>query len=193
MTEQERYELEQRIFAVKFTQWRPVLRNIRHAIAIVSKDGYFVWANDYWQNLLGFTETELYHLKWQDLTPDFDEKGADEKQVSRVVQGEIESYVILKTYITKAKTFVDVELQVQKIVTEGGEFLAFVSAAEMQGTVHTSFIKKDASGAPRLDLVATIKAEAKARPVLSIVIVLGLLQWLAKQGVDLLDLVQYLL
>ena len=193
MEQRERDILRIQILFARFGQWEKVLRNLNHAIALVSADGSFIFANNVFQKLLGFTETELHELTWQKLTPDFEEADADQRQVDRVLSGEIDSYVMLKTYMTKAKDFIDIELQVQKLTTEQGDFLAFISGMKMTGNVHKEFLAKTKTGENRVDMVKAIKAEFEARPFLGSLILLAIFQWLAKQGVDFFDLVKLFL
>lgn len=70
------------------------------ALAIVSADGMIVSANAALSKLLGYAEAELELLRFQDITDPRD-LDADQEQLRRVKAHEIESYSMVKRYITK--------------------------------------------------------------------------------------------
>lgn len=77
--------------------------------------------------MLEYSEGELISLKFQDITDPKDIFN-DESEAKRVSDGVIESYEMIKTYISKTKRTVPVLLRVDGVRhTETNEFLCFVA------------------------------------------------------------------
>ena len=96
------------------------------AKALVSRDGHFLVANEAYCKLLEFSELELMQKRFQDIT-DPDDISVDEAEAERVASGSIESYEMVKRYITKRKHLIEVRLRVDAVRDEDGNFLCFVS------------------------------------------------------------------
>ena len=80
-------------------------------IALVSKEGTFLQINDKFSSIVGYENTELLKLSFQDITYK-DDLEKDLELVSKVVNKEIDTYSIEKRYITKDSTIVWVKLTV---------------------------------------------------------------------------------
>lgn len=95
-----------------------------HAIiglAQVNKDGEFIKANPAFCNLLGYTESELQHKKWQDITHPEDVEGA-RPMFEQSVAGIINSYTMEKRYLTKRGNIIWVSLFVSVLQDENKQF-----------------------------------------------------------------------
>lgn len=96
--------------------------------ALVGRDGTFIAVNESFSKLVEFTELELQRKKFQDIT-DPDDVTDDEHEAERVAQGKIESYEMIKSYITKTKKLVRIKLRVDGVRDASGEFICFVAQA----------------------------------------------------------------
>lgn len=76
-------------------------------ISLVSPTGQFLKVNTCYCNLLGYTETELLSLSFQDITHPEDLE-ADVEGLRAMLSGEIRSFQIEKRFITKQGNFVPV-------------------------------------------------------------------------------------
>ncbi len=66
-------------------------------VSIVKPDGYYGWVNEAFCRILEYTEGQLRHMRWIDITVDsFKETNLEEAQ--RLVEGVIQSYTIVKAY-----------------------------------------------------------------------------------------------
>lgn len=108
--------------------WQMAVKVIPHPIACVDLDGRFVWANESWCNLLGYTLGELEEKTWKDLTP-INDIGADEVAVQSVISGVSDEYQMQKHYITKSGKLIPVWLYVHRF-PELGDVTMFVSCTE---------------------------------------------------------------
>lgn len=94
-------------------------------LAILNQDGKFIRANHAFCTLTEYTEWELQHRRFQDITDPADIE-ADWETAKKVAAGEIEGYDITKAYITKTKKYVPVLLRVTAMKING-EFIYFVA------------------------------------------------------------------
>lgn len=94
-------------------------------LAILSQEGKFIKANHAFCTLTEYTEWELQHRKFQDITDPADIE-ADWETAKKVASGEIEGYDMTKAYITKTKKYLPVLLRVTAMKING-EFIYFVA------------------------------------------------------------------
>lgn len=95
-------------------------------VAIVDKDGHFLRANPAICRFLQYTESELKHRRFHDIT--HPEDVVDDDQMARdVASGRIEGYDMAKRYLTKRGTVVWANLRVVALMDGAGGFVAFLS------------------------------------------------------------------
>lgn len=71
-------------------------------IAIVDRDGKWLWVNQEVCSKLGYTEGEMINgMTWMDITPDPNERRADAAEVSDLLSGRKDEYSMVKSYRTK--------------------------------------------------------------------------------------------
>jgi PAS domain S-box-containing protein len=80
-------------------------------MACVAKDGKFIWVNQAFELLVGYSLAELIHKKWQDITVQED-VGGDLASARAILDGETDSYTISKRYRHKRGHEVAVQLTV---------------------------------------------------------------------------------
>ena len=95
-------------------------------LTIVSETGHFDFVNPALCELLGYTETELKELRFQDVTVPSDRR-ADEAEAQLLVAGVKDSYIMEKSYITKRQTVIRCMLKVVPIREKDGKFKYFIS------------------------------------------------------------------
>jgi len=96
--------------------------------AIVGGDGKFMLANEAFCHLVEYSEFELMGMKFSEITDPADLFN-DEHEAVRVRDGAIESYEMIKSYITKTKKLVRVRLRVDAVRNDKSEFVCFVAQA----------------------------------------------------------------
>lgn len=106
--------------------FQAVFENSPHGIAIVDKLGFWVHFNSKVCNILDYTEEELKHKTFQDVTHPEDLK-SDLDLYNQVLRKEIKDYSIAKRYIKKDATEIWVLLTVAGVFDSKGNFLFFVS------------------------------------------------------------------
>jgi PAS domain S-box-containing protein len=99
--------------------FRLTFQNAPIGIALCKMDGSFVQANPAYCNMMGYTESELQKLKFQDIT-DPDDLVTQMPYYEKCLQGEIESYQIDKRYITKDKETIWVNMTAAVTQDESG-------------------------------------------------------------------------
>jgi len=81
-------------------RWRAVFENSVMGVALTDLNGRFQAANHAYQKMLGYTETELQHLTFLDVThADYNE--SSQKLVSELIEGKRKEYQIEKRYLRK--------------------------------------------------------------------------------------------
>lgn len=96
------------------------------AKALINSDGKFIVVNNSFCRLVEYSELELQHKKFQDIT-DPDDIYNDEQEAKRVESGIIESYEMIKSYITKTKKIIKVKLRVDGLKDTDGTFICFIA------------------------------------------------------------------
>lgn len=108
-----------------------------HAIVgltIVEEDGRFSFVNPALCEMLGYTETELKELRFQDVTLPSDRR-ADEAESQLLVAGVKDSYIMEKSYITKTQAVIRCMLKVVPIRESNGKFKYFISQINRHETI----------------------------------------------------------
>lgn len=89
--------------------WERVFQESPVGIAFISKDGYWIKVNEKVQQILGYTESELLHLTYKDVTLPADVK-PDTDMMNKLALGKIKSYEMIKRFITKNQYIVPVRM-----------------------------------------------------------------------------------
>ena len=97
-------------------------------LAHVARDGRWLRVNQKLQDIVGYSEEELRHLTFQDLTP-LEDRKADQELIKRLLSGEIPSYSREKRYIHKAGHLVWVKVTVAPMPI-GDDQITFISVIE---------------------------------------------------------------
>lgn len=112
--------------------------------ALVAKDGSFMAVNQAYSRLVEYSEFELMKRSFQVIS-DPDDVENDQSEAERVAEGKIESYEMIKSYITKTKRVIKVRLRVDGVRDETGAFVCFVAQATPLHTVVNKTLTKDAA------------------------------------------------
>lgn len=94
-------------------------------IAYVGLDGTFEYLNKEWEELVGYSRDELKSLTFKDITHPQDIK-SDINMHKQLIALEIDSYNMIKRYISKDGKTVWIHLYVQPII-EDGKVVRFVT------------------------------------------------------------------
>ena len=108
--------------------WEEITRRSPIAVCIVGLDGSWMFPHHKIAEWLGYTEQELNHLTFQDVTHP-DDLEVDLEFVQEILNGKREWYQMEKRYIAKNGETIWVSLTVSPIAPEG-KVLAFVSQIE---------------------------------------------------------------
>lgn len=108
--------------------WELACQKIPHPLACVSVDGDFIWVNDAFCRLVGYSSFELTEKKWQDITKVSD-IGSDELSVNKVVVGERDEYYLEKQYVRKNGDFINVGVFVHRF-PNAGDLLCFIASVD---------------------------------------------------------------
>lgn len=93
--------------------WRDLCEEADYPLACVSLDNKFVWVNEAFQKLVGYSATELISRTWMSITYNED-VGGDLSSVQVVIDGRIKSYSMYKQYIHKNGLLIPIELTVHR-------------------------------------------------------------------------------
>jgi PAS domain S-box-containing protein len=100
-------------------RWRTAFENSAIGIAMADFAGRFFAANSFFQNMLGYTEAELYQLTFLDVTYEEDRK-ANQELVRELVEGKRQHFQIEKRYCRKDGALVWVRNNVALVPGIGG-------------------------------------------------------------------------
>lgn len=98
-------------------------------MAHVDLDGRWLRVNQKFCEIVGYTQEELHHLTFQDITYP-DDLAADLAQAEQVMKGELEQYSMEKRYIRKDRNVVWVKLTVSAVRGPEGEVRYFIGVVE---------------------------------------------------------------
>ncbi len=107
-------------------QFRSVFESSAIGIAIISPDGGWVKVNSALCTILGYQETELKNLTFQDITHP-DDLEADLSLVNQVLSGRLNYYQIEKRYKHKEGVYIWAILSVSAVRNEVGSVKHFIS------------------------------------------------------------------
>lgn len=93
--------------------WKDLCEGADYPLACVSIDNKFIWVNEAFERLVGYSVSELITKTWIDITEQKD-VGGDLASVQSVVNGEIKSYNMSKNYVHKRGNLLPVELSVYR-------------------------------------------------------------------------------
>lgn len=91
--------------------WKQAVDQSLEACSFVDENNYFIYCNESWCRLLGYAESELKQMKWQDITISSD-VGGDQAEVESVQTSKKDSYYLEKVYVRKNKTHINVGIYV---------------------------------------------------------------------------------
>lgn len=109
-----------------------------YGLAFVELDGTILEVNPFFCALLEYTDSELVGKHFKDITHP-DDITADQDQIDRLLHQYLDSYCMLKRYITKTNKVIWIKLKVDIIKKDGGGLeLLFVQVApaEYEGEAH---------------------------------------------------------
>lgn len=95
-------------------------------IAEVGLNGSWIKVNPAICKMLEYTQTELQSMKFQDITHPAD-LNDDKHMAQKLIDGDLESYVMTKRYITKTGKIIWVKLNVDAVLSDDSEVLFFLS------------------------------------------------------------------
>ncbi len=104
-------------------RYRAVFDNAGFGIDLVDGDGRFVQVNNALKNMLGYTERELYQLRFTDITHP-DDRAISEQKVDSVLRREISTYRLEKRFVKKDGSTMWGDLSVSAIRDGNGEHIA---------------------------------------------------------------------
>lgn len=101
-------------------------KELNYGVAYISTDGTTLKVNSYLCELLEYTESELQHRTFKELTHPDDI--SDDIEMSKKLQdGVIDFYIMSKRYITKTGKVIWAKLKVTGIYDDDGTFIHFIS------------------------------------------------------------------
>lgn len=103
---------------LKFHWWKLACDKSREAIAFVSTDDKFLYCNNSWCKLTGYSFSELIGKTWISITEPAD-IGPDMYGIQAIKDQEIDEYYIEKSYIKKDSKKVSVKLYVHRYPEHG--------------------------------------------------------------------------
>lgn len=103
---------------IKFEWWKLAAEKNPDPVAFVALNNKFVFCNNAWCRLLGYSESELKEKTWQDITK-IEDIGSDESEVNELKKNKKEEYYLEKAYIRKDKSFINVKIYVHKYPETG--------------------------------------------------------------------------
>ena len=103
-----------------------IFNNIHSGLAIVGLDGKWVVVSKSLSQILGYSQEEFLKLSFQDITHK-DDLHSDLKNVSSLLNGDIENYQMQKRYFAKAGNIVWAQLMVSLVKDNLGKPQYFIS------------------------------------------------------------------
>jgi PAS domain S-box-containing protein len=102
----------------KLAWWRLACEKNPDPVAFVGLDNKFMFCNNSWCKLLGYSESELKEKTWKDITKRED-IGSDQSEVDAIISGEKEEYYLEKSYIRKDRSIITIKLYVHRYPETG--------------------------------------------------------------------------
>lgn len=100
-------------------------------LACVGLDDRFIWVNEAWSRLVGYSSAELKQKRWQDITK-VEDVGGDQGSVKDIDAGTIEEYYLEKTYIRKNGAEIPIGLYVHRYPFQGDVECYIVAAQSIE-------------------------------------------------------------
>lgn len=113
---------------IKFEWWKLACEKSPSPIAFLCLDNKFIFCNNAWCKLLGYSESELKEKTWKDITK-IEDIGSDQSEVDAIISGEKEEYYLEKSYIRKDRTSVSIKLYIHKY-PESGDHEGYIAFAK---------------------------------------------------------------
>lgn len=113
---------------LKFSWWKTACDKSPDPIAFVDINNRFVFCNNAWCKLLGYSESELKEKTWQDITK-IEDIGSDQAEVDNIRSNKKEEYYLEKTYIRKDRSSITIKLYVHRY-PENGDHEGYVVFAK---------------------------------------------------------------
>ena len=88
--------------------WKEACQVVNHPMACVGMDNKFVWVNVAFEQLVGYSKTELEQMTWMDITVQKD-VGGDLASVNAVINGTASKYTMAKHYRHKHGRVIPIE------------------------------------------------------------------------------------
>jgi len=121
--------------AIPLGFWQELSQDVDYPLACVHKAGKFVWVNNAFERMLGYSSIELSTRTWMSISA-HDDVGGDLASIEAVIAGKIQSYTMDKDCIHKRGFEVPVELTIRRFPSSVVEDLAYfrVEAAPAKAT-----------------------------------------------------------
>jgi PAS domain S-box-containing protein len=114
--------------------WNVVFERAPVPMAIVSKNGTFIEVNRRFTELLGYSADEFESRNFQSITHP-DDLESDLAMVHKCVSGQIDSYEMVKRYLSKTGEIIWVKIAVQSVI-EGDAMVCFFIVATPVKVAH---------------------------------------------------------
>lgn len=121
--------------------WKEACEAITHPIACVNVDNKFVWCNYAWEEMCGYSLSELRDKTWIAITHK-DDVGGDLVAATDMLEGRITKYITSKRYIHKTDRVIPIELGVFRYPPTGHLELYIVQAIELKEETVVNAIKE---------------------------------------------------
>lgn len=115
--------------------WRHACELIHFPIACIDTSQKFVWANESYERLIGYSLTELRAKRWTEVTVQAD-VGGDLASIEAVQRGDRDSYTLSKRYCHKLGHSVPVTITVWRFPDGIAEATCFVVEAAPKTATH---------------------------------------------------------
>ena len=114
--------------------WEQICQIVPHvALAILDKDGTFLWTSNEYSKMTGYAPHELKELTWRDITVTKD-VGGDQAALDEIIDGTRQNYYLTKEYIRKDGTAILVDLYVHSYPVWTKDVLLLIAAAKPKST-----------------------------------------------------------
>jgi len=100
-------------YIVPLGYWQKACEEMDYPLACVCPDNKFLWVNQAFERMLGYSSAELAGRTWMSITEQ-SFVGGDLASVEAVISGRISNYTMSKNYIHKRGHMVSVELTVHR-------------------------------------------------------------------------------
>ncbi|WP_035984747.1 PAS domain S-box protein [Leptolyngbya sp. KIOST-1] len=100
-------------------RFRSAFDDAPYGISLVAPTGQFVLVNAYYCKLLGYTEAELLHLRFQDITHP-DDWDREQVEFERLLLGDLRTYQMEKRYLTKQGEVIPVVVNAATVYDHDG-------------------------------------------------------------------------